>query len=427
MKKILFALTVIFVSAIQGTSQITLDYCLDRASENYPLIKKYNLVEQTADIQLSDINRGWLPRIGVYTQATVQNVVPEFPDMLRDVLQHAGAEIRGLGHIQYKAGVDISQTIWDGGSSKASRQIERAAAAESKAALDVEMYALREKVMNLFFGVLLIDRQIAQTENNINLLRANLKLMESMLKGGVAMQSDVDMVEAQLLTASQQLTAARSSSLNYRKLLSLYIGENIEGKTFEKPAAAIPSDLKSDRPELTLFDARRLLTAARNSAVEASVRPRIGLFAQAYYGYPGINYFESMMNRNLSFNVVGGIKVSWNLDSFYTRKNSRRRLDLSEESTETDREVFLFNTALQTSSQSEAIDRLKKVMLDDEKIVSLRAAVRRAAESQLENGVIDATALLAKITDENQARLTASYHEIELLQNIYQLKHTLNR
>lgn len=174
-----------------------------------------------------------MPRIGVYTQATVQNVVPEFPDMLRDVLQHAGAEIRGLGHIQYKAGVDISQTIWDGGSSKASRQIERAAAAESKAALDVEMYALREKVMNLFFGVLLIDRQIAQTENNINLLRANLKLMESMLKGGVAMQSDVDMVEAQLLTASQQLTAARSSSLNYRKLLSLYIGENIEGKTFE--------------------------------------------------------------------------------------------------------------------------------------------------------------------------------------------------
>lgn len=40
MKKILFALTVIFVSAIQGTSQITLDYCLDRASENYPLVKK---------------------------------------------------------------------------------------------------------------------------------------------------------------------------------------------------------------------------------------------------------------------------------------------------------------------------------------------------------------------------------------------------
>ena len=66
-------------------------------------------------------------------------------------------------------------------------------------------------------------------------------------------------------------------------------------------------------------------------------------------------------------------------------------------------------------------------MADDERIVTLRASVRQAAESQLKNGVIDATALLSKITDENLALLTARYHEIQLLQNIYKLKNTLNR
>ena len=66
-------------------------------------------------------------------------------------------------------------------------------------------------------------------------------------------------------------------------------------------------------------------------------------------------------------------------------------------------------------------------MREDARIVELRAAVRRAAESQLENGVIDATALLTKITDEKLARLNASYHEIQFLQNIYKLKNTLNR
>ena len=66
-------------------------------------------------------------------------------------------------------------------------------------------------------------------------------------------------------------------------------------------------------------------------------------------------------------------------------------------------------------------------MRDDARIVELRKNVRVAAESQLQNGIIDMTALLSKINDENQAQLTASYHEVQLLQSIYQLKHTLNR
>ena len=155
--------------------------------------------------------------------------------------------------------------------------------------------------------------------------------------------------------------------------------------------------------------------------------PRIGFFAQSWYGYPGINYFESMMKRDPSFNLVAGVKISWNVDAFYTKKNSRRKLALAGEGIENDREVFLYNTRLQTAAQTQEIDGIRSVMADDSRIVELRASVRQAAESQLRNGVIDATALLSKITDENQARLTACYHEIQLLQNIYKLKNTLNR
>lgn len=134
-----------------------------------------------------------------------------------------------------------------------------------------------------------------------------------------------------------------------------------------------------------------------------------------------------MMKRDLSFNFLAGVKVSWNIDAFYTKKNSRKNLAIASEIIENDREVFLFNTRLQTKSQTNVITGLKKVIADDSKIISLRQNVRHAAESQLRNGVIDATALLSKITAENQARLAARYHEIQLIQNIYQLKYTLNR
>lgn len=412
---------------VHGNAAITLEECLDKARENYPLVAKYGLVEHTARIELSDINKSWLPRVGVYAQATAQNKVPGLPEALQNVLAQMGQESRGIGLVQYKAGVDVTQTVWDGGATRAQRAVERARTHESQAALDVEMYAVRERVMNLFFGILLLDEQIARTENTVTLLRASRTLMESMLKGGVAMQSDVDMLEAQELSMLQQVTSARNAAKGYRDMLALYVGENLDGEELVRPHAEMPADLESRRPELELFRARNLVTDARDAAVASSVMPKIGLFAQAYYGYPGFNYFDSMINRNLSFNVLAGVKVSWSIDAFYTRGNSRRRLALAAESTDADREVFLLNNRLQATSQVDAIEGLRAVMADDNRIVGLRTSVRRSAESQLANGVIDATALLAKITDENQARLTASYHEIELLQAIFQLKNTLNR
>lgn len=155
--------------------------------------------------------------------------------------------------------------------------------------------------------------------------------------------------------------------------------------------------------------------------------PRVGLFAQAYYGYPGFNYFESMRNRRLSVNLMAGVKVSWNLGALYTRRNDTNRISLSNRSIEADRDRFIFDTHLTTARQKTDIETMREVMADDSRIVALRANVRKAAESQLRNGVIDATGLLTKITDENQAKLTASYHEIQLLHLIYQLKNSLNR
>ena len=401
MNRLILTLLTMAMAPLSCIAGITLDYCLSKAEENYPLIKRYALVEKTADLNLSDINKGWLPRIGVYGQVSAQNAVPAFPASLQEILSKLGQETDGLGHIQYKIGADVS-------------------AAQTQASLSVQMYAVREKVMNLFFGILLIDKQIEQTENTISLLTANRTLMESMLKNGAA-------VEAQRLSMSQTLTQAKSTEKAYRDLLAIYIGENLDNINLEKPEAEMPADLGAARPELNLFESQRSLNRARETAVKSSVMPRIGLFAQAYYGYPGLNYFESMISRDFSFNVLAGVKLSWNLDSFYTKKNSLRKLAIANEGIENDREVFLFHTRLQTSSQTETIDGLRAIMSDDARIVDLRSNVRKAAESRLRNGVIDATALLVKITDENQARLTAAYHEIQLIQSIYKLKNIINR
>ena len=189
----------------------------------------------------------------------------------------------------------------------------------------------------------------------------------------------------------------------------------------------MPENNESARPELSLFDQQTALNVAREKAIDASIMPRAGFFTQAYYGYPGFNYFESMSNRNLSFNIMAGVKVSWNVDALYTRNINKKKLSLNSKMIEVERDNFLFNSDLQSTREKSEIEGMRAIMKEDSRIVELRRNVRRSAESQLNNGVIDATALLTKINDENQAKLNAAYHRIQLAQNIYKLKNTLNQ
>lgn len=426
MKKIILIVLGAFL-AFNLQAQITIEECLEKAEANYPIINKYGLLEATRDIDLAEINNSWLPRIGVYGQLTGQNAVPAFPKSLTGVLDQMGQSMRGLGKVQYKVGVDISQNIWDGGASKSRRELTHAQEEVSRSALDVEMYALRQRVESVFFAILLTEEQIEQSEVTYRLLQKNLEHLRAKLRNGVAMQSDVDMVEAQTLSLSQGIAQAKSALECYRSVMELFTGESLQGKNMVRPSAEIPLSDNNKRPELRLFENRLEANNAAQRLSDVSLMPKIGMFAQAYYGYPGFDYFKSMMNRDLTFNILAGVKVSWNIDAFYSRKNNSKRTSVNALDINADRDLFLFNSNIQAASQREDIAGLRKVMKDDARIIELRGNVRRAAESQLANGIIDATALLSKISDENIAQLNSRLHEIQLLKEIYNLKYTLNQ
>ena len=134
-----------------------------------------------------------------------------------------------------------------------------------------------------------------------------------------------------------------------------------------------------------------------------------------------INYVQTPHKENSIF-VNGELKID-----FYTKKNSLGKLRTAQRQLDVQRDVFLFNTRLQTVEESGDIARLRRALADDVRIVQLRRAVREAAESKLRNGVIDTNDLLRKITEEATAATARSAREIELVKTIYELKHTINR
>lgn len=415
------------LAGLSAGAQVTLDECRRLAREHYPEIRQYDLVRRTEEYTLSNARRAWLPQLSLAAQATWQTEVPSFPNALAGMLAQQGIDMPGMNKDQYKAALELNQTLWDGGKSEANKRIARAEAAEQARSADVDLYALQGRVDNLFFGILLLDERIAQTRLTLDLLRSNLEKVRALQRNGVAMQSDADAVEAELLTVNQQLTQVTASRDSYRRMLEIFTGRPLDGERLERPDASEPRSMESSRPELALFDATADKLTAQERLVKAATRPRFGLFAQGYYGYPGMDYFQSMMSPDWSWNAMAGVKMSWNFGAYYTRKNSLAKLRTAKEQVEVQREIFLFNTRLQTAEESGDIARLRKALADDDRIVALRRSVREAAESKLRNGVIDTDDLLRKITDEAAAATARSAREIELLKTIYELKHTINR
>ncbi|MCR4914178.1 MAG: TolC family protein [Prevotella sp.] len=407
----------------------TLEECQQAAERNYPLIRQYDLIEKTTELTLANIQKGWLPQVSASAQATYQSDVVSFPDQMQALYQQVGIDMKGLTKDQYRVGIDVSQTIYDGGFISSQKAIAREQGKVQAAQNEVNIYNVRRRVNEMYFSLLLIDEQIQLNSDLQELLSGNERKLTSMVKGGTAAESDLNNVKAERLKAVQRTTELESQKRMLQRMLSTFCG--IEVKALSKPLRGKNVSLLGEkgemlRPELRLFDAQLRLADTQEKALDAALKPTLGVFAQGYYGYPGLNMFEDMMSRKWSLNGIIGARLTWNIGALYTRKNDKAKLQLQREVTESNRDVFLFNNNLEQIQQNENIARYQQLMAGDEEIITLRSAVRKAAESKLSHGIIDVNDLVREINAENAARVQQSIHEIEMLKEMYDLIFTRN-
>ncbi len=421
MKRLFFIISVCMT--LTATAQ-TLEECQQAAEHNYPLIAQHDLIARTTDLTVDNIQKGWLPQLTATAQATNQSAVPAWPDEMTGLLRQMGVDMKGLGKDQYRVGLDLQQTVFDGGAISAQKQVAREQGAVQQARLDVELYQVRQRVNEMYFSLLLLDDQISLNKDLQAQLAASEKKLTSMVKHGTAAQCDLNNVTAERLNVVQQMTTLESQRRVLTAMLGTFCG--IEVSHVTKPAAIDAAAGGNNRPELRLIDSQLLLADAQDRALKAALLPRLGVFAQGYYGYPGYNMFKDMMGRDWSWNGMVGARLTWNIGALYTHHNDKAKVQLQRETARNQREVFLFNNRLEQMQQNEAIGRYRQLMAQDEEIIALREQVRKAAESKLSHGIIDVNDLLRDINSENAARVQQSIHEIEMLKQMYDLKYTTN-
>ena len=402
----------------------TLEECQRAAEQNYPLIRQYGLIEKTTSLNVANIQKGWLPQVTASAQATLQTDVTAFPDKLQTVFQQTGITMDGLKKDQYRVGIDVQQTVYDAGNIKSQKEIARRQGELQSRQNEVTMYNVRKSVNEMYFSLLLVDEQIRLNADLQTVLEGNEKKLAAMLKGGTASESDWQNVKAERLNVVQKMTGLQSQRTALARMLSIFCGIEVNGLVKPEMPENMPPSINL-RPELKALDAQLRLTDAQERALDAAMMPRLGVFAQGYYGYPGYNMFEDMMSHKFSWNGMIGARLTWNIGALYTRKNDKAKLQVQRETTEVNRERFLFDNNLEQIEQNENISRYRQMMTDDEEIISLRSSIRKAAESKLAHGIIDVNDLVREINSENKARVEQCIHEIEMLKEIYDLKITI--
>lgn len=397
----------------QPASALTIDSCYARAQRNYPLIKQYDLIEKSKEYTISNANKAYLPHIsitgiGAYIISGLPTIsLPNSPPADKKDFQFIG-----IGQ--------LNQTIWDGGATHTQKEVAKAGAAADKASVDVAMYDIRERINQLFFGVLVIDAQMEQLDILVSNLTRSLNSAKLTSENGLAYQSDVDEVKAELLNVKQRKIEFLYTRKGFVDMLSFMTGTALTETTrLEKPVVVENYlALKNRRPELDLYASQLRLTDVSASFDKVAVMPKFGVMAAGILLEPGIAFGTTTMNSL----AVAGLSLSWNTSGLYRLSKNNKLNKIRQDKISNQQETFLFNNALQLKQGSNEIEKQQEIIKNDDEIVMLKSRIKSAYQLKYDNGICSMNDLINSINKESEAKRNQSLHQVQLLMSMYSYK-----
>ncbi|MBL0064566.1 MAG: TolC family protein [Bacteroidetes bacterium] len=397
------------------SQSLNLDSCQHLASVNYPLSKQAELLSKSREYSLDNLNKGYWPQLNIGGQATYQSDVTEIPVRL------PGLSIPAVPKDQFKIYGELNQPITDLITVGKQKEVQRAQSDVQTANLEVELYKLRDRVNQLYFGILMIDAQLKQNELLKNDIQTGLNKINAALANGTEYKSNADKLKAELLRANQKTIELNAARKAYLEMLSQFTHTSMPDNTVLETPTQQTIVAGINRPEISYFSSRDKSFDAQKKLLTARNLPKFGLFFQGGWGQPSP---VNLLSKDLSSYYIAGIRLNWSVSGLYTLHKEKALVELDRKMNDSQKEIFLFNTNSTNTQINAEINKLKSLLNTDDEIVQLRTSIKSRAQVQLENGVITTNDYLKEISAEDQARQNKILHEIQLLLALYTQQYT---
>ncbi len=400
---ILFLLTNTAFS--QSRQQISLKTCIDSAITNYPLIKQQVIYAQQYEVQQQRLRNSNLPQLQLNAKATYQN------EVIGLNLNIPGMDIPELSKDQYRFSLDVHQNIYNGGAINKQKNLYTNEQEIAKQKLEIELYSLKKKVVELVFAAMFNRRQTKILISYKDQLNSKITEIGVMVDNGVVLKSKLDGFILERLKVQQKIIEARSDRLtiikNLTELTSLKLDTSMRFIT-EEPNLNIPQN--QHRPEYKLMTLQQQQIQLTKAMVNAKNQAHIFAYGNAGYGRPGFNYLSDDFD---DFYLIG-IGLNWNIWNWQDGKRQKQILDLNSQIIESRKETFEKNLKLGLNSFEAEIIKQQSLIQQDKKIIAIQKSIATTSESQFKNGTITATQYVDELQKVQQQELEYEIHNLKL-------------
>lgn len=398
---------------------LTLEYCYSRIQDHYPVAQKLELQDKITRLNKKIANTGSYPQLNFGATVTYQSEVTAFP---------GGGQIPGpeLSKDQYKVTMDVSQSIYNGGTVGVRKNLEEARGQQQKQSTKVQLHQLKEQVNQVYFGILLARQQLQTTGVLLETLRTQIRDVKAKVKNGALLPDQQYILQAELIKAEQDSTDIQSNIQSGFDVLGQLIGQKVNPQTPLKTPDADPvyqdqNGLTKLRPEFGLFAANRKALDYQKELAQANKIPSVAAFGTAAYGRPGFNVFENDLHPY----YIVGLRLQWSLWGAHNASSQQQVYDLQQKSITEEERAFEKQLKASLSKIHEQIKALQKQIKRDRKIIRLREKVVDVAASQMKNGTATATEYVTELNKETQARMAMKMHKMKLAQAKIEYQTTL--
>ncbi|MGB6048030.1 MAG: TolC family protein [Flavobacteriales bacterium] len=399
----LFLLLVLSVAPLSAQHTITLQQVRQAALANSPNTTDKQLLLEAGELRAKTVNNAWLPQVKGVVQGTYQSEVTEFD------LSAMGFPAITISPDQYHAGFEVQQTIYEFGATKAKHDLELTTAQAQAARSDVDLLSVTQRMDKLYATLLLQRSGLEILRSRAKDLHAQLEQVSSAVRNGVSLKSNEEVLKAESLTTQQQIVTSETGLAQTVSELSIWTGLTLDTTmTFVLPQAPAPAGM-GQRPELRAFELQRSGLDVQAKLLKKGNLPHLAAFGNGYYGRPGFNF----LNNDFRTYGIVGVGMNWNLAGYYTQGKQLQENTVQQKLIDDRKRIFELQQATDLEREAKEITKLDRLAELDSSIVESKTFVRKAAASQLENGVITAQDYVTYQNAQDQAKLNLELHRIQ--------------
>lgn len=411
-----------------SAQEVTLQKCHDWLDSAFPLVHQLEVVEKIARTSVILANTAYFPQLALEARASYQSDVTGI-DISIPELEAFGITpptIPRPDKDQYQIYLELFQLIFDGGGVRQAKRTTIAKAKVKSAEVGVLLEEAHRTVEDLYFGLLLLERQRELHGVYTEELMRNMTRVDNLLANGVADALDKRHMELALLRQSQrgrQLRAAREGLL---ASLSSLVGKDLSDSLLRFARPDPPSGVDSAVSPSTVFrlaalselEGKRELAHQEAKALSSRWWPTLGVFGRAGFGKPALN----MLSNSFEPYYVVGVAFKWNIAALYTLGGERKVKGLEQQLYTYQLEATKEKYSAEYTALCARVKSMDALVLEDEAMLESLNSMRDLMQLRVDQGTSTVQDLLDILSEIQRLESQRALHDLERLKTLYQMR-----